>query len=244
MTFHDNYAHVEFRDSTQELRTLFVYVDGLPVAVIARGGRCPSLRHWTVGTIMRSLAVRRYPASPLPAHRAVRNACSFQSRGQSMEKGGRPLRVAAISIGLLLCLVPSLIAASPVGREVAIGYGDVSITLPDGWSIDKGKVYIEIVSYVVKRPNSDKEALRIVATGTAGLEHFNPGAGRPYCVNGISGVSKVDDGMRTIELEMPPPSDSRVYDSTVIFKFRDSDLDAEKIVASTHLKGYQSKCPD
>ena len=38
VTFHDNYAQVAFEDSTQELRTLFVYVDGLPVALISARG--------------------------------------------------------------------------------------------------------------------------------------------------------------------------------------------------------------
>lgn len=158
-------------------------------------------------------------------------------------QGAVALRILAFAIGMFQCLSPAFSQACPLGKQVPIGYGDVSIILPDGWTIDKGTVYMEVVSYVVKRPNSSEKALGIVATGTSEQEHLEK-AGRPYCINGISGLSMVADGIRTIRLEMPPPKDPRVYDAAVIFTFQDSDREAAKIVATTQLKGNVSRCPD
>lgn len=127
------------------------------------------------------------------------------------------------------------------GTEIALGYGDVLISIPKGWQIGKGKVYLELVSYTLKRPESNESAVEIVLSASTTHEDLGPGA-RAYCTNGLSGRSVDRDGMRSIRLDLPAPADQRPYDSKAIFRFSSTDKDAQTIVASTHLKGISGQC--
>lgn len=135
---------------------------------------------------------------------------------------------------------PGPTSAAPT--ETPLGYGDVVIDIPDGWTIDNGTVYIEIVTYRVKRPNASEPTMRIILSASTTHDDLGPGV-RPYCINGLLGETVDKDGMRTIRLDIPPPSDLRPYDNKAIFKFQSADPDAAKIVGTARLKGQAKKCP-
>ena len=145
---------------------------------------------------------------------------------------------------VLTCTAVTL--AKPVvtradNAPTALGYGEALITLPDGWSIDRGTTYIENVAYLVKRPQSTETALRIVLSAAITQENREPSA-RPYCVHGLYGLTVDKDGMRTIQLAIPPPRDGSLSDNKAIFVFPRSDVEAQRIVSTFRLKGKQGTC--
>ena len=152
------------------------------------------------------------------------------------------LKSLVVAVCLLQTVVPLASDARIGGKETALGYGDALIDVPDGWSIDKGTVYLELVTYVLKPEKSSDTTMRIVLSASSTHEDLGPGA-QPYCRNGLSGETLVKDGMRTIRLDIPAPPEPRPNDSKAILSFRSSDGDAERVAATLHLKGPQRKCP-
>ncbi|MEA2720192.1 MAG: hypothetical protein QOJ39_2056 [Candidatus Eremiobacteraeota bacterium] len=116
-----------------------------------------------------------------------------------------------------------------------VGIGLIFIDIPSGVALlQKGG--LERVDYDVRRANGNR-IIRIIERPEFDRRVVDFST-KPYCMNGIDGVTTTRNGLRKVLLLLPEAGQNYEY----YFEFREADRTAEAIMQTFRINGYHKIC--
>ena len=151
-----------------------------------------------------------------------------------MQRRRRTLQALIVFVTLSVALYRTGSAACARAIQL-LGRDLISINVPPGLLILR-KSELEHGEHEIRRVNGAR-VMRIIQDGGLGYEMVNHSTDY-YCINGIEGVSTLQQGVRKVLLHLPPEADQYKF----YFEFQDNDRTAGAIMKSIHVQGVYRRC--